>query len=689
MPKLTIDGIEVEVPAGTTILQAAEQIGIEIPRFCYHERLSIAGNCRMCLVEVQPGPPKPAASCAMPVADGMVVKTNSPMAVKARKGVMEFLLINHPLDCPICDQGGECDLQDQAVAFGYDRSRYREGKRAVKDKYMGPLVATEMTRCIQCTRCVRFAQEVAGVPDLGGVNRGEHMEIGTYVEKAIGSELSGNLVDLCPVGALTSKPYAFNARPWELKKTESIDVFDAIGANIRIDARGNEVLRVLPRLNESVNEEWLGDKSRHAIDGLRRQRLDTPYVRRDGKLVPATWQEAFSAIAARIRGMSGNRMAAIAGDMADAEAMIMLKDLMSALGSRSLECRQDGAALDPDNRLSWQFNSGISGIDEADAILLVGTNPRWEAPVLNARIRKRYMTGQVKIAAVGPQVDLTYRYQHLGTGPETLQALLDGRHDFMGVLKAAKKPMLILGMGALTRKDSKAVLALVSKLVESTGMVRADWNGFNVLHTVAARVGGLELGFVPGPNGRDLEGILSGAEKGEIEFVYLLGADELPMTRLGKAFVVYQGSHGDAGAMRADVILPGAAYTEKSATYLNTEGVVQRTARAVFPPGQAREDWTVIRALSEVIGRKLPQDTLAQVRDRMTAVSPVFDDDAAPPPATWSPLGQSGPVEAAPFASPIRNYYMTDPVSRASATMAECTEVYVNGNQQRKTGTHG
>lgn len=689
MPKLTIDGIEVEVPAGTTILQAAEQIGVEIPRFCYHERLSIAGNCRMCLVEVQPGPPKPAASCAMPVAEGMVVKTNSPMAVKARKGVMEFLLINHPLDCPICDQGGECDLQDQAVAYGYDRSRYREGKRAVQDKYMGPLVATEMTRCIQCTRCVRFAQEVAGVPDLGGVNRGEHMEITTYVEKAIGSELSGNLVDLCPVGALTSKPYAFNARPWELKKTESIDVFDAVGASIRVDARGNEVLRVLPRLNEAVNEEWLGDKSRHAIDGLRRQRLDTPYIRKDGKLVPATWQEAFAAVAARVRGMSGSRMAAIAGDMADAEAMIMLKDLMSALGSRSLECRQDGAVFDLENRLSWQFNSGIAGIEEADAIVLIGTNPRWEAAVLNARIRKRYMSGQAKVAVIGPKVDLTYRYQHLGSGPEALQALVDGRSDFLAVLKSAKKPMLILGMGALTRKDSKAVLALASKLAGSAGMIRPDWNGFNVLHTAAARVGGLELGFVPGPNGRDLEGILSGAEKGETEFVYLLGADEVPMSRLGKAFVVYQGSHGDAGAMRADVIFPGAAYTEKSGTYLNTEGVLQRTAKAVFPPGQAREDWTIIRALSEVVGRKLPQDTLTQVRDRMAAVSPVFDEDTDVPAVQWTPFGQSGPVEAAPFESPVRNYYMTDPVSRASSTMAECTEVYVNGNQQRKTGTHG
>ena len=687
MPKLTIDGIEVDVPAGTTILQAAEQVGIEIPRFCYHERLSIAGNCRMCLVEVQPGPPKPAASCAMPVAEGMVVKTQSPMAVKARKGVMEFLLVNHPLDCPICDQGGECDLQDQAVAFGYDRSRYQEAKRSVTDKYMGPLVATEMTRCIQCTRCVRFAQEVAGVPDLGGVGRGEHMEISTYVEKAIGSELSGNLVDLCPVGALTSRPYAFNARPWELKKTESIDVFDAQGCNIRVDARSNEVLRILPRLNELINEEWLGDKSRHAVDGLRRQRLDTPYVRKNGKLAPATWQEAFAAIAAKLQGINGNHIAALAGDMVDAESMMMLKDLMTSLGSRNVECRQDGAFFDLENRLSWLFNSSIAGIDEADAILLVGTNPRYEAPVLNARIRKRYLTGQAKIALIGPEVDLTYRYQHLGTGPETLQALADGRSDFAQTLKSAKKPMMILGMGALTRKDSRSVIALASKVASDLGLVRPDWNGFNVLHTAAARVAGLELGFVPSGEGRDLEGILSGAERGEIKVVYLLGADEIPMERLGKAFVIYQGSHGDAGASRADVILPGAAYTEKSGTYLNTEGTLQRTMRAVFPPGEAREDWTILRALSEVLGKTLPQDTLAQVRERMSAVNPVFKGGAAS--AQWKAFGQPGPVEAAPFESPVKNYYMTDPISRASSTMAECTQVYVKGNQQRKTGTHG
>ncbi len=687
MPKLTIDGQEIEVPAGTTVLQAAEMLGIEIPRFCYHERLSVAGNCRMCLVEVSPGPPKPAASCALPAGEGMTVKTNSPMAIKARKGVMEFLLINHPLDCPICDQGGECDLQDQAVAYGYDRSRYAEPKRAVEEKYFGPLVATEMTRCIQCTRCVRFATEVAGVPQLGATGRGEHMEITTYVEKAIDSELSGNLVDLCPVGALTNKAYSFLARPWELKKTESIDVFDAVGANIRVDTRGGEVLRVMPRLNEEINEEWLADKGRYSVDGLKRQRLDRPYVRKNGSLQPASWAEAFQAIADAAKATSGAKMAAIAGDMADAEAMVMLKDLMTALGSRSFDCRQDGALLDPENRGSYLFNSGIAGIDQADALLIIGSNPRWEAPVLNARIRKRYLAGGFKVGVIGPQVDLTYKTEYLGAGPQTLADVANGSNAFADVLKTAKKPMIIVGMGALTRADSAAVLALASQVAEACGAISEDWNGFNILHTAAARVGGLDVGFVPGPNGRDVEGILQGAEKGEIDFVYLLGADEIAMNRLGKAFVVYQGSHGDAGAMRADVILPGAAYTEKNATFVNTEGTMQRTRLAVFPPGDAREDWTIIRALSDVLGHKLAQDTLAQVRDRLASVSAVFDEDTPVIAAKLAAFGTAGAVDGAAFVSPIKNYYMTDPISRASRTMAECTEVYVNGKQ--RTGTNG
>ncbi|WP_404378915.1 NADH-quinone oxidoreductase subunit NuoG [Caenispirillum salinarum] len=689
MPKLTIDGIEVEVEPGTTILQAAEQVGVEIPRFCYHERLSIAGNCRMCLVEVQPGPPKPAASCAMPVADGMTVKTNSPMAMKARKGVMEFLLINHPLDCPICDQGGECDLQDQAMAYGADTSRYAEAKRAVKDKYLGPLVATQMTRCIHCTRCIRFAQEVAGVPELGATGRGEHMEVTNYVEKALHSELSGNVVDLCPVGALTNKPYAFNARPWELKKTESVDVFDAVGSNIRVDSRGPQVMRVLPRVNDDVNEEWISDKTRQAVDGLLRQRLDRPYVRKDGKLKPATWKEAFETIAARLNGVSGDKIAAIAGDLADVESMAALKDLMTGLGSTSIDCRQDGMKVDPAVRASYLFNSTIAGVEEADALLIVGANPRWEAAVLNARIRKRYLMGGFKIGLVGQAVDLTYKYDHLGTGPATLQELVDGKHSFVEVLKGAKKPMIIVGTGALMRDDGAQVLGAARKLADAVGAVTEDWNGFNVLHTAAGRVGGLDVGFVPGEGGRDTRAIVEGAAKGDVEVVWLHHADEIAGERLGKAFVIYQGHHGDRGAHRADVILPGAAYTEKNATWVNTEGRVQRGRLAVFPPGEAREDWTIIRALSEVLGKTLPYNTLAQLRDRMIAANAVFGRVDEVVPAEWATFGDDTALsaDAKAFALPIENFYMTDPISRASLVMAECTDVYINGNDEKKTGT--
>jgi NADH-quinone oxidoreductase subunit G len=688
MPKLTIDGIAVEVPPNTTILQAAEQVGIEIPRFCYHDRLSIAGNCRMCLVDVEKSP-KPVASCAMPVGEGMVVHTKSERANKARGGVMEFLLINHPLDCPICDQGGECDLQDQAMAYGFDRGRFHENKRAVKDKYMGPVVETVMTRCIHCTRCVRFATEVAGVPQLGATGRGEDMEITTYLEGALASELSGNVVDLCPVGALTSKPYAFNARPWELRKTESIDVMDAVGTNVRLDARGRQVLRVLPRVNEDVNEEWLADKSRHAIDGLRYQRLDRPYVRKNGKLQPASWDEAFAVIVGKVRGMSGAKFAAVAGDTVDAESMLALKDLATALGSSNLDCRQDGAAVDPAVRASYLFNSTIAGIDQADAILIVGANPRKEAPVLNARIRKRYLRGGVQIAVIGDAGDLTYKYQNLGAGADILSKIADGSHAFAGVLKNAKNPMIILGMAALTRADGAALLASAKAVADNCGLVKDGWNGFNVLHTAAARVGGLDVGFVPGAGGKDTRGILDAAGKGDIDVVYLLGADEIDTAKLGKAFVIYQGHHGDRGAHRADVVLPGAAYTEKDGTYVNTEGRVQQGLRAVFPPGDAREDWTIIRALSEKLGKTLPYDTLAQVRARLAFVNPLFGKVNKVQPAEWKAFGASGSVAATGFDYPVKNYYVTDPISRASRTMAQCTEEFVLGTSSLKSGTHG
>ncbi len=688
MPKLTIDGIAIEVPAGMTVLQACELAGKEIPRFCYHERLSVAGNCRMCLVE-QEKAPKPIASCAMPVAEGMAIRTDSPLVEKARRGVMEFLLINHPLDCPICDQGGECDLQDQAMAFGHHASRYRDEKRAVIDKDFGPLVKTTMTRCIQCTRCIRFATEIAGVEVLGAAGRGEHMEILTYVEQAIASELSGNLIDICPVGALTSAPYAFTARPWELAKTDSIDVFDAVGTNIRIDSRGREILRILPRLNEEVNEEWMADKGRFAIDGLKRQRLDRPYIRENGKLRPASWPEALAAIAAKAAGLPGSRIAAIAGDMADVEAMFALKTLMRDLGSPHLDCRQDGAKLDAISPADYRFNSTIAGIDRADCLLLIGCDPRREAPILNARIRKRYLKGGLKVASLGPNVDLTYPVEDLGADPRLLAAIAEGSHPFAAALRQAKAPMLVLGMGALARADGAAIYAAARRIAETAAMVRPDWNGFNVLHHAAARVGGLMLGFVPADGGRDVAGILAGAEAGEIEFVYLLGADEIDTGRLGKAFVVYQGHHGDRGAHRADVILPGAAPSEKDATYANTEGRVQMAQLAVFPPGEAKADWAILRALSQALGKTLSFDSLADLRRRLYAANDAFRRLNAIAPAARGATGRPvGAIGDRPLDYAIANYYMTDPISRASLTMARCVEAFL-APAPKRSGTHG
>jgi NADH-quinone oxidoreductase, chain G len=688
MPKLTIDDQEVEVGPGLTVLQACEAIGIEIPRFCYHERLSIAGNCRMCLVSLK-GSPKPVASCAMPAADGMVVTTDSPAVRDMRRGVMEFLLINHPLDCPICDQGGECDLQDLAMGYGFDRGRYSENKRAVQDKDFGPLVKTVMTRCIHCTRCIRFATEVAGVPELGATGRGESMEVGTYIKKALSSELSGNIIDLCPVGALTSKPYAFVARPWELNKTESIDVMDAVGSNIRVDYRGEEVLRVLPRLNEAINEEWISDKTRFACDGLRRQRLDRPYVRRNGRLAPATWAEAFSAIVERLQGVDGRRIAAIAGDLACTESMFALKALFQSLGSPHVDCRQDGAALPAAPRASYLFNSSIAGIDQATACLLIGTNPRVEAAIINGRLGRRFRQRQFPVALIGPGVDLTYPYEHLGDSVQPIDEIAGGWHPFAEKLRAAERPMVIVGMGALARPDGAAILAASRRLADSCGLLKPDqgWNGFNVLHTAAARVGGLDLGFVPADGGYDVAGMQRAAETGDIEVVYLLGADEFDTQRLGRAFVIYQGHHGDAGASRADVILPGAAYTEKDATYVNTEGRVQRAELVCHPPGEAKEDWAIIRALSERLGHKLPFDSLGQLRSAMTAAVPVLGDLHGLSPAAWGEFGVPGPLDVGtPLSYPISNFYLTNPICRTSATMARCVDAFV-GETARRTGT--
>ena len=669
MPKLTIDGIEVDVAPGSTVLQACEAAGIEVPRFCYHDRLSIAGNCRMCLVEIEKTPPKPISSCTYPAAEGMVVHTDTPMVRNGRKGVMEFLLINHPLDCPICDQGGECDLQDQAMGYGGDSSRYSENKRAVEEKYMGPLIKTVMTRCIQCTRCVRFITEVAGVPDIGLISRGEDVEITTYLDKAVASELSANVIDLCPVGALTSKPYAFNARPWELKKTESVDVMDALGSAIRVDARGPAVLRVLPRTNEAVNEEWISDKTRYAVDGLSRQRLDRPFIREGGKLRAASWAEAFDAVAAKVKAASPERIGVIAGDLQDAESMKAALDLFGGLGVKSLDCRQDGMALGDGPRESWLLNSTIQGLEDADVVLLVGTNPRLEAPVLNARLRKRWMAGTLRLGVIGEAVDLTYGYDLVGSGPAALTGLAKSKSPFLAALKDAKNPAIILGAGALSRADGTAVLQAAAGVAKAFGMT------WNVLHSAASRVGGLDLGFVPGDGGKTAGEL---AAKGGADVLVLLGADEMDLSATD-AFVVYVGTHGDAGAHRADVILPGAAYTEKNGLYVNTEGRVQMGFRAVFPKGEAKEDWSILRALSERLGAKLPYDTLDQLRAKLFADHPTFGRidyvPDAPGALDLGALGAKGMLTEAPFTSSVLAFYQSNAVARASVTMAECAQV--------------
>ena len=664
MPKVTVDGTEIEVPAGATVLQACELAGKEIPRFCYHERLSIAGNCRMCLVEVKPGPPKPQASCALPAAEGQEIRTDSPMVKLAREGVMEFLLINHPLDCPICDQGGECDLQDQSVAYGRGSSRYPENKRAVTEKYMGPIVKTVMTRCIQCTRCIRFAEEVAGIEEIGAVGRGENMQITSYLERAVTSELSGNVVDLCPVGALTSKPYAFNARPWELKKTPSIDVMDAVGTNIRIDSRGRQVLRALPRINEDVNEEWASDKTRHAVDGLMHRRLDKPYVRKDGKLVEASWDEAFAAIAAVNHGGS---VAAIAGDLVDCETMFAARELVTGLGGSLFEGRQTGLAYDTSSLAAVAFNTGIGNIENADVILLVGSDLRREAPLINTRIQKAVRRRGAKVFAIGPQTDLTYRAEFIGANLDLLTKLPKPVAD---AFKSAQRPAIIVGGGALRYEGAHgAALALVKKL----DVVRDAWNGFNVIHFAAARMGGLMLGFA---HDGGIKALAAKAPK----LAFFLGADEVDYSLFADSFKVYIGHHGDAGAHAADVILPGAAYTEKSGTYVNNEGRVQRGERALFPPGDAREDWTILRALSEKMGAKLGFDTLDQLRAAMATVLPALGVEGLAG-YDWNPPSLPAKPTADVADYPIKDFYLTNAICRASPTMQRCSSELVYGQE--------
>lgn len=677
MLKLTINDQEVEVPDGFTVLQAAQMVDTEIPVFCYHPRLAIAGNCRMCLVEMEASP-KPIASCAMPAANGMVIYTQTDMVKKARKGVLEFLLINHPLDCPICDQGGECDLQDITMAYGPSTSRYEENKRAVPDKYMGPLIQPFMTRCIHCTRCIRFADDIAGMPELGAVDRGEHMEILSFLDTAVTSELSGNLIDVCPVGALTSKPYQFRGRPWELEKTDSIDVLDAVGSNIRLFTYAMKVMRILPRLHEDINEEWLSNKSRYACDALSLQRLDQPYIRKHGKLQPASWDEALQAVADRLKKREPHKIAALVGDLVDCESMMALKDLLDTLGIQNRDCRVDGAAHDPTSRAGYLFNTTIAGIEQADCCLIIGANIRSDAALIHTRLRKRFLQGDFPIAYVGGKMpvgrDFAFDYDDLGDDPSVLDQILTGKHPFAKILQKAKRPMVIIGDTALTRKDGMALLNLARAIAETYHMVdpNSAWNGFNVLHSKASRVGGLDLGFVPGKGGLNTEEIPDAVEQGEIDTLYLLGVDDVDFSRLKNAWIVYQGHHGDAGAAHADVILPGAAYTEKNATYINTEGRVQKTLIALAPPGDAKEDWKILRALSDRVQNPLPYNTLEEVQSRMSQANPIFATWDIVEPAPWGPFGKKGKLLKEHWDAESFHFYMRDVISRNSKTMALC-----------------
>jgi len=683
MPTLTINGTEVTVDPGSTVIQACEQAGVSVPRFCYHERLSIAGNCRMCLVDMEKSP-KPIASCAMPAGEGMVIHTDTERVKKAREGVMEFLLINHPLDCPICDQGGECELQDQSVAFGGGKSRYDEVKRAVEDKNMGALIATTMTRCIHCMRCVRFSDEIAGVKDMGAIGRGEHTEVVTYLDGVLDSELSGNVIDLCPVGALTSKPYAFTARSWELETTNSIDVMDAVGSNIVVDTRDGAVMRILPRTNDAINEEWISDKTRFAYDGLRKRRLDRPYVRRKGKLEEASWAEAFTAIASGLKGVKGAEIAGLVGDLANMEAMLALKDFLASLGASRIEARQDGAALDASARASYLMNSGIAGIEDADYILLVGTNPRTEAPLVNARIRKAVVKNGAQVGNIGPVADLTYAVEQFGDDAGLIKSAKGGRHAISKALKAANKPMIIVGQAAFAREEGAAILKMAHDLADKY-CISEGWNGFNVLHTAASRVGALDLGLTAEGG---IGSILADAEAGTLKAAFLLGADEFDSQSLAKTFTVYIGTHGDEGVRYADVILPGTSYTEQSGTYINTEGRVQRAEKAAKAPGDARDDWTILRALSDTVGKTLPYNTFAELQARLKAVVPATATLDTLPSEEWADFGTDGTIAKGGFAPAVDNFYLTNPIARASSVMAECVAER-SDIQQEATGTNG
>jgi len=672
MPTVTINGKETLIPEGITIIQACEIADVEIPRFCYHERLAIAGNCRMCLVEVEGMPPKPVASCAMPATEGMKIHTDTPMVKKAREGVMEFLLANHPLDCPICDQGGECDLQDQAFQYGSGKSQYHEHKRSVKEKNMGPLVKTQMTRCIHCTRCVRFIEDVAGTTEMGAVGRGETMEITTYLEKNLKSELSGNIIDLCPVGALTSKPYAFKARSWELKKTETIDVMDAVGSNIRIDSRGVEIMRILPRLNEEINEEWLSDKARFCYDGLKYQRLDKPYVKKNGKLTEVNFDDALTEVASKIKSLKNSEIAAFTGQTSSTEEIFALKKLLETLEITNFDCRLKDEKLSVSDRASYLFNSSIAGIESSDACLLIGVNPRKDAPILNARLRKRFLSKKFKLASIGNNEDLTYAHKHLGDDAAALKDILEGKSEFCKTLLEASKPMLILGHDMLTREDGALILNYAKKIAEKFNLIQSDWNGFNFLSKSSGLINGLELGFVGSLSSSE---ILNKAEKNEIKMVILAGVDDdLDFAKLANSFVVYIGSHGDQGAHIADVILPATAYSEKDALYVNLEGRIQKTNHAIFALGKAREDWKIIAELAKKLGVNLGFDDLSSLRNLMSKTNPIFANLEKIAKASWIKSEElAGDFSDKKLAAKVFDFYLTNPIARASRILNKCS----------------
>ena len=666
MPKIIVNNKEVEFEEGMTVLQACELAGAEIPRFCYHERLSIAGNCRMCLVEMEKSP-KPIASCAMPAADGMKIKTNTPFVDKARKGVMEFLLANHPLDCPVCDQGGECDLQDQSLFYGLDNSRYTENKRQVKEKYMGPLIKTIMTRCIHCTRCIRFATEVAGIPELGAIGRGEDMEITTYLEKSMESELSANVIDLCPVGALTSKPYAFEARPWDLKKTETIDVMDAVGSNIRVDTYGWEVKRILPRVNEDINEEWISDKTRYACDGLLKQRLDTPYIRENGRLQKSSWDRALKLLISKLKSFNPKETAGLVGDLADLEMIYSFKSFFEkCVGTTNLECRQDRIYINPEERMNYIFNSSINGIEDSDFILLVGTNPRLEATILNARIRKAYVKNKLKIYSIGDPGDLTYPYQNIGSSTSVIREIVSGTHEISEKIKKSKKPIIIIGESALYGKTGQYVFETLKSFLSTNNFINKDWNSLNILNQQASRVGAIDLGVYL-INDKENFSFFDKLDNNDFKFIYLLGADNIYFDKKDK-FIVYQGSHGDKGAEIADIILPGAAYTEKNGLFVNLEGKCQSAYKASYPPGDAREDWIIFKDLANMMKKPLGYNNAQHMRESIKKLVQFKINNNV------NKINKVDFVEENILIKPI-DYYFTNPIARSSKIMSECRQI--------------